>query len=845
MKKYCAFILLAICFNIAHVFAFDDKTTHPAITEAAVEQSVLKTTDYLKNNLGFEKGRNEEIAPNPENTRRQITIEQVISNGARTEDSGVLPSGPFCERAENHFYNPIDQTGINEYVDLSTTPARYIIKAICGVFPVDLACYEVLASIPVYHAQGSANPSWAIDPDSKSGGCTIPGQILDLKSWMANYNQYNELDSTCNYFAWSWARITFIAALLKKEDADRNRIFARMFRSVGQVAHLLQDMAVPAHVRNDMQGHWEFQKVFYSAFKELHPDWWNLNNYKTYNVINWMGNDFEAYVYDKGSSFIQGGGAIPTIDQNKTVMTLWDSNTYRNGQDIHNIGSGLAEYTTANFLSQNKMLDADKFKHPSTKDGEVSMWPKHILAEDGKYDDRYYFKMQQGSPKVQYLAASSFLNSFSPFYCHRFDYLDDVCHNEYARFLIPKAVDYSTGLINYFFRGTLEISMPDQYAIYSIADGSKLKAIGGINQEYFDYIKARVKNTTTMTLPSETIVAGGKLWAIAKYKKLKNYLPALANEGPSANEKEANFSYSVSSEVSNSTDMAEAEEFLFRFEGDNAIPVGIADLTLQVVYQGTIGNELNTAVAVGMKDLTEPTHFSYFNGTDQVYFWQGESGVSDCGNIFSTAANMECIYNNGEQTLYTTPRWDSEGEELDCVPAIGASNELLFIACDYNGWPCLYPYDAKVKISFYPSGETEPENPQVIYPNLHGGRYGRMILLCDDSKAKLSVKIEREPKDITQSPWHTDYYLSTRPCRYFDWIYHKTSTIEITPSRNQEGKDSTGSVAKFRQVRQHGSDFFSNWEFLYHTSDCVPSALKDKNWPAMENSNPAEINSED
>ena len=85
-------------------------------------------------------------------------------------------------------------------------------------------------------------------------------------------------------------------------------------------------------------------------------------------------------------------------------------------------------------------------------------------------------------------------------------WLDDNVHNTYAKELLPRAVGYSAGLLNYFFRGTLEITAPDTY-VYSIIDGSS-------NPQQFTKIKAKVMNTT----PNEQIQAG-VLQAVAKYKK--------------------------------------------------------------------------------------------------------------------------------------------------------------------------------------------------------------------------------------------------------------------------------------------------------------------------------------
>jgi hypothetical protein len=57
------------------------------------------------------------------------------------------------------------------------------------------------------------------------------------------------------------------------------------------------------------------------------------------------------------------------------------------------------------------------------------------------------------------------------------------------------------------------------------------------------------------------------------------------------------------------------QEFTFYFT-NAPIPAGITDLHLFIVFKGTLGNETDIAIAVGKKDLMEPTHQVLWNLTD-------------------------------------------------------------------------------------------------------------------------------------------------------------------------------------------------------------------------------------
>ena len=51
--------------------------------------------------------------------------------------------------------------------------------------------------------------------------------------------------------------------------------------------------------------------------------------------------------------------------------------------------------------------------------------------------------------------------------------LDDNVHNTYSKKLLPRAVGYSAGLLNYFFRGTIGIELdqnsPDEAVVENLS----------------------------------------------------------------------------------------------------------------------------------------------------------------------------------------------------------------------------------------------------------------------------------------------------------------------------------------------------------------------------------------
>ncbi|MFH2047590.1 MAG: hypothetical protein ABIK92_20875 [Pseudomonadota bacterium] len=118
-----------------------------------------------------------------------------FGDGGKMEDK---PGGwciPYW-RSRNHFHNPIDNRGFSGWWDTGFLSGMSIID-------------------------------WALQP---------------LNS------QY------CGYYSWNDARSYYYKALTDPDEDSRENNFAETFRALGQIMHLVQDVSVPEHVRND--GHY-------------------------------------------------------------------------------------------------------------------------------------------------------------------------------------------------------------------------------------------------------------------------------------------------------------------------------------------------------------------------------------------------------------------------------------------------------------------------------------------------------------------------------------------------------------------------------------------------------------
>jgi len=253
---------------------------------------------------------------------------------------------------------------------------------------------------------------------------------------------------------WSWAtaRRMFYEALTATDKEERNARFADCFKSLGHVMHLVQDASVPMHSRNDIH-------VFPVNFRD-----WEIGTRWTYETYTRRNTGLLPYwSYYPHPDLLRDPRPDGGYGDLTAVSGLIDRNMYdgTGGIPPHGYLLGLAEYSNANFLTQDTMWT---YPHPSLADTDFDRldWanPELILAEDGDLDNRLYVSRTAGEP-MPHLAAIGYwaLDLFGFGGGLEFAFLlDELCWADYARELIPRAVGYSAVLIDYFFRGKIEIT---------------------------------------------------------------------------------------------------------------------------------------------------------------------------------------------------------------------------------------------------------------------------------------------------------------------------------------------------------------------------------------------------
>lgn len=261
---------------------------------------------------------------------------------------------------------------------------------------------------------GLPAPDWALEPTP------ISGQIFGFKD----------------------ARRYLLDALTNGTKADRDASLALTFRTIGQVIHLVQDMGQPQHTRNDAHG------IPASLFERY-----------TEQVTVRQRLKFDGF-------------PVPQFSEARGF--------FANDQ-----GTGLAQYTNQSFVTQGTSFRWDgsnarhsaRYSYPtpladieltSIANENVPQALKDYCGQDPGCSMRFYSSVNnRGDVQKRAATLSIFADDLQQFNIQdpnidasvRFSF-NSLNFEAVLPNLIPRAVAYSVGMINYFFRGKIDI-VPD------------------------------------------------------------------------------------------------------------------------------------------------------------------------------------------------------------------------------------------------------------------------------------------------------------------------------------------------------------------------------------------------
>ncbi len=488
-------VILSTFICVKNTLSWDNDTTHMQLSEFAAESSILDKNkgDYLKN-LGFIKALDEELKW----STTKLSVKKWIAEGANLEDIPVT-------RSFNHFHNPTkpwDQAGLDDWIFL-----------------------------PPFYVAGQSSLLWVQDTAKQS--FSFGGDW----SWQKVREHY--------YTALTGKDFTGTVIALNKEERDA--YFARTFRGLGQQIHLIEDAAQPDHVRND--AHPEdsmFEKD--RRFNSFYFETWAKKNTDFIKCLLVRHDSLPPEVLSECQKYnisesVNIGNYMPkvlslnpselTLDPSyynkglEPIALLLDTDQYNGGNPSTSLSLGIAEYTNANFASDDTIFTEDRsttdrhyFPYPRKSSTDLQYYieqnklPETILAEDGIPDTSFWIKKIKDGETIEHFVRPGYLTNIigdvigvgTALYERTF-YRDEKCHEDYAQKLIPPAVGYSAGLLNYFFRGEMDM-VPDN------ATGSGYVIVNNTDEDMSGTFELWYDNKD-----DERIKVSGASWTLSINKK--------------------------------------------------------------------------------------------------------------------------------------------------------------------------------------------------------------------------------------------------------------------------------------------------------------------------------------
>lgn len=522
MKKVLIIILIIIFTSTVNSWCWDDQDSHPRITEYTATK--FFDSDLLKEDL-VEEGV----------THRAL---DWLREGSRLEDQSNFFGIPT--RSLNHFHNPtkpVEQAGLNDLFS------------------------------------GMSSILWAQNRTAQSG------KTGGDWSWqMVRDHQYNYLTST------------------SKADEDAN--LARLLKGLGYQMHLIQDMSQPNHVRNDTHIADGSGKKTKNGFEI-----WAKKNPNRVNALLSM-NDAQQII---GSVSVDLSKTFANYTTMAPVARLSDTrdNLQINTSVTPNIpyitpsvsfSQGLAEYTNANFFSEDTFFAAERY---SVSDKHYFPYPQKAETDLQKFINKELptIPIFDINKTYQTFAISKKTTSGEVLNClvkpdwntadiyriageGEFFYgsfiQDEVCFEEQAGKLLPRAVGYSKAMLDYFFRGELTVTVPTDTPPTS------------------SRIRLKVRNSTS----SGELMTDGSIDLMVIYRQYKKDSPAASgNLIPDGDYQFRKYTLSGCPEDNPRCKSIDTVDNLFDFDlSGNPLPPLARDISLVVVYRGKLGTEPDSVV---------------------------------------------------------------------------------------------------------------------------------------------------------------------------------------------------------------------------------------------------------
>lgn len=384
---------------------FDDTSTHRALTEIAIDSAACTLHERLKKEYKFPKGLEEPIKSGAHSVLPGTLTQSVKKWVIDGAEWEDAVAGRISVRVLRHFLSPITSVGFDP--------------------PGPIGAYN---AAPVW-AQADADNSW---------------DHAELRKYLRK-------------------------ALTDRKKVDREDAWGYVFRSLGQILHLLEDMSSVAHTRND-------EHPVFAPFEDYCKKWYGTPAQITKYIrsVTKVGDEVPRYRFKE------------PVPDHKRFRHFWDTDQWTGqfGFNRFDKTPGLAEFVNFNYFSEDSVFErlANWTPRPTVGDTDLlaAVFGAAVPADwkINKVNTRVANADVPGTWKPVRKAGGGLGNQIIKRVCvarnaglgtKSFYFFGSAptlievttvnagAYDEHAEVLLPKAIAYAAGLANYIFRGRVDV----------------------------------------------------------------------------------------------------------------------------------------------------------------------------------------------------------------------------------------------------------------------------------------------------------------------------------------------------------------------------------------------------
>lgn len=482
MNHTCRLLLPVLAYVFVGSLPAYELHTHAAITKEAYERSILSDPvilddmglsavpgtlglDYYDIRNGIARTRVEtpfELEIIRKVGADELTLQGWLMRGAIREDDIPLPFGdnpqdlsppdlPFY-RVFNHFYDPV-------YNRPLTVPSAFQGWV--------TALNEGAVQTAVDWATGSVNSFGALN--TPNTGRRNHFTLVDAREAMYRAATGRDLAGNTD--------IGPNGAPATKEVRDA--YWATVFRSLGDVVHLVQDMGQPQHTRNEAHSPLNafFQGDHITVFEELTEQRAGGKKFTCFD-----GNEPSGI-----PSLLFTNYSVPSFSNYSEVFSTTPGGNVAQGR-------GLADYSNRGFFTAGKNFGNTEYASPSSNLANYSQQPvtdPNPCLATGRQAELLRGTVPDlvGSTSTGVALTARGLWDVPGYFIPREEAkysMNETVYYENADLLVTRAASYSAGMINYFFRGKIDLVKDPQNSAQYIIRNLGTEEMEGTFALYYD-----------------------------------------------------------------------------------------------------------------------------------------------------------------------------------------------------------------------------------------------------------------------------------------------------------------------------------------------------------------------